>query len=207
MPTSYTSEIEKGQSFKEYALRCARAFGALMHMRDEPLDAAIRHPQPPLFHTEALLACRADIEKALAMSDEEVVAVIEKAQKDHEIKRKANSILRDQYKEMISRVREWNPPGEYYELQKFMVDQLEMSLKSDCFDAKLEINTDPKLFRCDLIQNAAKSMRYHIENAQKEAEAYHRAIVWLDGLFLAIDEAPRVWINPDVPLDSHARIG
>lgn len=46
MPTGYTSIIDDNENvtFKEYALRCARGFGALMHLRDESLDKEITEP-------------------------------------------------------------------------------------------------------------------------------------------------------------------
>lgn len=39
MPTGYTDKIYRGepQTFPEFAARSARAFGALISMRDEPL--------------------------------------------------------------------------------------------------------------------------------------------------------------------------
>ena len=40
MPTGYTSDIYDGKdiSFREYALKCARNFGAYVEMRDSSLD-------------------------------------------------------------------------------------------------------------------------------------------------------------------------
>lgn len=36
MPTGYTDAIKDGISFNQFILSCARAFGALITMRDEP---------------------------------------------------------------------------------------------------------------------------------------------------------------------------
>ena len=41
MPTGYTAGILEGETFEQYALQCAKAFGALVMMRDEPSDAPI----------------------------------------------------------------------------------------------------------------------------------------------------------------------
>ena len=43
MPTGYTADIQDGKitTLREYALSCARAFGALIMMRDDPHDAPI----------------------------------------------------------------------------------------------------------------------------------------------------------------------
>ena len=40
MPTGYTAGIADGTitNFEQYALRCIRAFGATMHLRDESLE-------------------------------------------------------------------------------------------------------------------------------------------------------------------------
>ena len=44
MPTGYTADIYHGKdvSFKDFVLTCARSRGALIHMREEPLDTPIR---------------------------------------------------------------------------------------------------------------------------------------------------------------------
>lgn len=41
MSTGYTDCIGKGADFKQFALGCARAFGALVTMRDEPSNVEI----------------------------------------------------------------------------------------------------------------------------------------------------------------------
>src|SRR5690242_16095032 len=50
MPTGYTSELqERDQLFAEFVWRCARAFGALIMMREERMDA----PVPERFEVDA----------------------------------------------------------------------------------------------------------------------------------------------------------
>jgi hypothetical protein len=43
MPTGYTAAVADGTitEFPDFAMQCARAFGTLVLMRDEPQDAAI----------------------------------------------------------------------------------------------------------------------------------------------------------------------
>ena len=41
MPTGYTDLINNGCTFNEFVMGCARAFGATIDMRDEPLGAEI----------------------------------------------------------------------------------------------------------------------------------------------------------------------
>ena len=45
MPTGYTANIVDGEeTFEEYVWRCTRAFGAMMHMRDDSLGAKFTVP-------------------------------------------------------------------------------------------------------------------------------------------------------------------
>lgn len=43
MPTGYTYPVCEGKitEFPDFALSCARAFGALISMREEPMDAPL----------------------------------------------------------------------------------------------------------------------------------------------------------------------
>ena len=60
MPTGYTAPIYEGEenfTFKKFAMRCARNFGALIEMRGEPLDAEIDFDkcfQPSDYYKKAL---------------------------------------------------------------------------------------------------------------------------------------------------------
>ena len=57
MPTGYTLDLYdvKDITFEEFALRCARAFGALISMRDEPIDAPIPERfEPSDYHLKEL---------------------------------------------------------------------------------------------------------------------------------------------------------
>lgn len=38
MPTGYTADIKDGITFRDFALRCARAFGATIMQRDEDIS-------------------------------------------------------------------------------------------------------------------------------------------------------------------------
>jgi len=49
MPTGYTLDLYDGKNitFKEFVMKCAGAFGALISMKDESLDAPIpEHLEP-----------------------------------------------------------------------------------------------------------------------------------------------------------------
>jgi hypothetical protein len=51
MPTGYTAKLYDGdQKFQDFAMECARAFGALIEMRDEPMNAKIPETFEPSEH-------------------------------------------------------------------------------------------------------------------------------------------------------------
>jgi hypothetical protein len=54
MPTGYTDCVRSGEvtEFADFAMKCARAFGACIEMRDEPSGT----PIPEAFEPEAMLA-------------------------------------------------------------------------------------------------------------------------------------------------------
>jgi hypothetical protein len=209
MPTCYTSEIEKGQSFKEFALRCARNFGALMHMREDPLDANIYPPVVPDYYTNTdfIEKCCADIDKAMNASDEEIIATIEKLRADHEADQEKSRVLRDQYRAMAAQVREWDAPVQYWNVKDFMLEQLKISEPVDCCFYPFEVQTDPKLFRCDLIEKATKKMRYYFEEREKHRIRCEESSRWIAGFLESIEDAPMTSRNPEAPLESHPAMG
>jgi hypothetical protein len=73
MPTGYTAKlVESGQTFEEFVLTCARAFGALIELRDEPLDAPIPETlEPHSYYAEAVVEAKKRLTNLLDMPEEE----------------------------------------------------------------------------------------------------------------------------------------
>ena len=100
MPTGYTMILteEKEIDFKEFALRCARNFGALIMMRDEPMDKEIPEEFPVSdYHSKKLNECMEQLEqfKALSYKEYEIKAK-EKFDKDFVVGFDSNLILRSE---------------------------------------------------------------------------------------------------------------
>ncbi|MBS3155164.1 hypothetical protein J4404_01555, partial [Candidatus Woesearchaeota archaeon] len=74
MPTGYTYIIgEKDITFKEFALRCARGFGALVEMRDDSLEARIPNKfYPCSYHKEQIGEAQKQLDRVQNMSLKEV---------------------------------------------------------------------------------------------------------------------------------------
>ena len=68
----------KEVTFKQFALTCARAFGALVHMRDEPLSAPIEKPQQGSYHEDHLEDAQKEYDDFNALTDSKKQKVFEK---------------------------------------------------------------------------------------------------------------------------------
>lgn len=140
MPTGYTADVQSGKmtEFRDFALLCARAFGATILMRDEPLDAKI----PDEFtvdtrYSDRVRDCREKLAELEAMTIEEAAAAAraeneqQHARRDELVRNSGKQLER--YQSMLAKVKAWTPPSEeHVGMKKFMVDQLTESIKFDC---------------------------------------------------------------------------
>ena len=63
MPTGYTADvIEKDISFREFALKCMRAFGALVSFRDDDSSKIITEVPLSDYHKKALEKAKKDLQ-------------------------------------------------------------------------------------------------------------------------------------------------
>lgn len=137
MPTGYTAAVQSGEvtELRDFALRCARAMGALVMMRDEPMSAPIPERfEPSRYNAERLAEAQAELNAVTAMSREEAAA---EADKDYHIecaafeRRKAERAEdARRYEEMIAKVEAWETKAEG--IREFMLEQLRQSLDFDC---------------------------------------------------------------------------
>lgn len=140
MPTGYTADIAKGITFQQFAMGCARNFGALITMRDDPADAPIPETfEPSSYYAKALKEAQERLSELGAMTPAQVESTAAKAHSDalvrwHERKAKRES-LRQKYRAMLAEVDAWQPPtANHVGLKKFMTEQIRSSIGFDCND-------------------------------------------------------------------------
>ncbi|ROS52952.1 hypothetical protein [Frigoribacterium sp. PhB24] len=165
MPTGYTADLHDGkdQTFAEFAMSCARGFGALVEMRDAGPDAVVPERfEPDQYAKERLERARADLAEAEARPMDEWAALLTKNNEEmaeaSQRARERSRALRVRYEAMLEAVDCWVPPStEHEQLQSFMRDQLEGSIKFDCSAADdffLPRVMTPGAFRDDQIGRA-----------------------------------------------------
>lgn len=137
MPTGYTAKIAEGISFPEFAMSCARAFGALITLRDSP-DAPIPDKfKPDYFYKKELYAAEDELRNVFNMTNAEADAAALKEYEDSERTRielnNKDAALLFKYKTMLYEVMKWEPPSQdHIDLKQFMIKQIRDSINFDC---------------------------------------------------------------------------
>lgn len=146
MPTAYTAILGETEDMKlkDFALLCARNFGALASMRDEPLTAPIPEKfELPPYYKDNLEKAQKKHAEFMAMTDEGKTEFLERTYKEmveesrkvQEESSKQKDILRRRYNAMLLKVIKWTPPTpEHESLRKFMIKQIHDSLEWDCLE-------------------------------------------------------------------------
>lgn len=192
MPTGYTCDVADGKitTFAEFALKCARNFGALIVMRDEPMDAGIPdefHPSP--YHLEEKTRLEAELKKLQAMTPEEIeaaaIAAFEGEISSAEGRERANKQQRARYEAMLLIARSWTPPTkEHSDLKRFMVEQLQESIKFDCdnFEPTRPERKAPDEWLGEQLQRIGRGIAYHSKQNAEEVERTQKRNKWVKEL-------------------------
>lgn len=190
MPTGYTAAIKDGITFEQFVMRCARAMGALIMMRDEPMDAPIPERfEPSNYYAEKL----AEAEKNLAwyqnMADSEVdrerLKEFDTEMAAYRERIKSANDLRTEYEAMRQSVAAWTSPTPDHEgFRDFMLKQLDESIKFDC-DTSYE--SEPEIYstsgwRDIKIMKARRDVEYLAAEHANEVERTEARNAWLKAL-------------------------
>jgi hypothetical protein len=197
MPTGYTADVASGKvtTLRQFAMECARAFGACITLRDEPASTPIPEAfERSDYHIKEKAEAEASLVNLYAMTANERATAAEEANKQsRDALHRAineNDIQRQRYDDMLTQVRAWSgaPEG----LQKFMLEQLADSKKFDT-------STDPgKYYDATPLSTQEwfdsevakfrKSLAYHTEEYDKECARVHERNAWLRQLRKSLDE-------------------
>lgn len=193
MPSGYTACIEEGITFENWIMLCARAFGALVMMREEPFDAQIPEKfEPSDYHQRQIQAAKAEIEQLKAMTTEQAYtqALSEYNDKKSRCERRiqAANELRQKYLEMRSKAEAWQPPTpDHEELKVFMLSQITKSMAFDC-NTKHDENElasmkfEPATWRANKLNAAEYSIEYHQKHYEEELERVAGRNAWIQAL-------------------------
>jgi len=187
MPTGYTLDLYDGKdiTFEEFVLKCARAFGVLIDMRDEPIDAPIPERfEPSDYHLKELERAKKRLKEIKKWDEEKAEQEAERAYRDALKKReefiKKNKLIRKRYEDMLSKVQKWKPPTiEHGSLKQFMIQQLVESIEYDCFIPEMPQRLSGEEYREQQIKKALSDIEYHEKEYAEEVNRVYEKNKWL----------------------------
>ena len=196
MPTGYTLDLYDGKdiTFEEFVLKCARAFGVLIDMRDEPIDAPIPERfEPSDYHLKELEKAKKRLKEIKKWDEEKAEQEAERAYrealKEREEFIKKNKLIRKRYEDMLSKVQKWKPPTiEHESLKQFMIQQLVESIEYDCFIPEMPQRLSGEEYKEQQIKKALSDIDYHEREYAEEVNRVYERNKWL----LSLRESLRI---------------
>lgn len=191
MPTGYTQIINEkpDTTFGQFALRCARAMGALVMMRDEPTDTAIPEDvsYSSGYHAKAIQQAADDLVKYNAMDEEDCELA---AEKEYKLGLRAyrEALLEKQtqarnYGAMLGQVLAWKPPtAEHKGMKEFMEKQLRESIEFDCYTPTKPVKLTGAEWKQAKIDAAIHSLDYSTKSQREEDERNKSRNEWVKAL-------------------------
>jgi len=194
MPTGYTYKIGEGISFKEFTLDCARAFGALISLRDEPSNTPTPNViEPSDYALNAVKIAKAKLKRFENMK----LSVAEKlCEKEYELecisvaeREKADKELFDKYQAMLIEVKKWEPPTEeHVGLKDFMIEQITSSIKGDCGHKREKPKKqNAKAWVLQQRRSAEKDIEYYTKSYAEEVFRCNERTEWIQNLMKSLN--------------------
>lgn len=206
MPTGYTADVQDGKvtSLKEFALKCARSRGALVHMKDEPFDRSIYLDKVSDYHLKELEKAKKEFAKYKKMSLEDVENIWRaKSRKAHKEDIKRSTIVLEEkarYLAMLEKVKAWTPPTPAHkDLKNFMIEQLKESIEFDCsrdyytedefIEAKETLpKEDLEEYKQEMIASAQDDIGRHQKEYDAEVKRVNDRNTWITQLINSFKE-------------------
>ena len=192
MPTRYTEAINKGISFEKFVMQCARAMGACITMRDDSFGAEIPERfEPSDYYQKRLKEAKETLKRLQKMSVADAQKQA-KAEYKSEVVRWEKQIeeshrLNQKYTEMLSQVKQWQPPTPDHDgLKNFMVEQITSSINFDC-NTEYYHDNPPQMLSGEkyLEKNTTSALRdidYYKKQNREEIDRINSRNVWIKQL-------------------------
>lgn len=194
MPTGYTYPVKDGEvtTLRAFTLLCARAFGATISMRDDPMDKAIPDKFSPdtKFYDGQIEEYKKELAELEALTSEQADTM---ASADHiknirywEESNAKNAVEAVRYDDMTKKVQAWRPAGDYLKLKEFMLQQLTESYRFDINEPH-HIPAAPEkdsgeVWKTNRIAEVIRSMGYAVKSRAEEIERTESRNKWIAGL-------------------------
>ncbi len=193
MPTGYTAQIKADTTLNEWAWECARAFGALVMLRDDS-DAKIPKAfEPNDYHSKSLLAAKESLRDAERMSLSEAGRAagddFDKETRQYRASQLEKRVRLGELNRMKSMVESWEPPTpEHHGMKKFMLEQIETDASSERYESSAPVLLDPQAWIDESIASAKHDIEYHAKAYDEEVARIAGRNAWLEALRKSIGD-------------------
>lgn len=195
MPTGYTAGIENGKidNGSDFLKVCSRAFGALIHMREDPLENKIRKAECSEFYTKRLNEAKEKLNEILSMSDKQIEVEIKNGYdtklKEYKDIYNEGEEKNKKYNHILAEVLEWIPPTDDHEgLKSFAIDQIKISMSD--FHIEYKDKTPDKFtipeWRKTMTELALNEIEYYSKAIKEETESINDKNKWVDDLLQSL---------------------
>ena len=197
MPTGYTANIATDESFENFVLGCARAFGACMHQRDNSSSERPKLREETSYYEEKLPESLAELGYLQSLNDKQQEEYGEEARNENiariQKSLEEKSALRTKYQEMLNKVDAWTPPSnDHYGLKEFMakqiVDSINFDCKTDYYVEELQkaITKKPIDYYNDAVKKAEWNCNYYEAEMLKEEKRIAESNDWIIQLYKSL---------------------
>lgn len=201
MPTGYTAGVMDGTitEFKDYAFQCARAFGALVTLRDEPMTPDIPTLKVEDYYLAEVKRAEKEVEKISTMTSKQIEAEFLK-HKAREIKYHTKGIkdqekVRKRYSKMLEEAKKFvAPTDEHVKYRDFLISQLEESLNWDCGSnyhqeqlTRVKRKKSARAWHREALTEAKYQLKYARKSLKEEIERVKSRNDWISQLKKAVE--------------------
>ena len=193
MPTGYTSDVCDGKvtDFRKFAMNCARAFGACVEMRDDPMDKEIPDQfKPSDYHLNGIEKAERQLKSLEKITEDDADR---KAEADYKKRLKEwdgyiteANLIKKRLEDMRKQVVAWTPPTPDHEgMKRFMLEQLDETIrfdgKSDYWkkEKRKTVKMSGREWLFEMKQGARKDIKYHTDGHEKEVKRARERTAWV----------------------------
>jgi hypothetical protein len=207
MPTCFTIELcNNDQSFSDFVLGCAKAFGAFIEQRDDPINSLFKPTPTSTYAVESLERAKIKFDGLASMTDSMKIIFGSTRKKDEIIYYtdiiNKNLKISVRINAMLDKVNSWEPPtADHNKLKEFMISQLTDTLgydgKVDPYIKELRIaeQKDELSYYNEELVNASKDVEYYSDMISKEVNQNTDRNAWITELYQSIAD-----VDPSITL-------
>lgn len=203
MPTGYTAGVGDGKvvTFRDFALDCARAFGALVELRDSPSAPIPDEFEVDPYPMRRLIEDRERLAELRAMTGEDADRAADAAYNEelahYRRRQREQATTQARYEAMLDEALRWQPPSpDHVEMKNFMVKQLEESIRFDCgYEPQAPTRMTAAEWLTSEIDRAERNAERHAEEHEKAVERAEGRSRWVKQLRESLAGYERVVVD------------